>query len=51
MLSRLQRVVFQLDVDTCGGTQRQYSQAHGYQSSFHPEVFQVLNAQVKGLDG
>jgi hypothetical protein len=32
-------------VDTCGGTQRQYPQAHGYRSSFHPEVFQVSYPQ------
>jgi hypothetical protein len=32
-------------VDTYGGTQRQHPQAHGYQSSFHLEVFQVSYPQ------
>ena len=28
-------------VDTCGGTQRQNLQAHGYRSSFHLEYYRV----------
>jgi hypothetical protein len=29
-------------VDTCGGTQRQNPEAHGYRSSFHLEYYRVL---------
>ena len=36
---------YMLSVDTCGGTQRQNPQAHGYRSSFHSEYYQVSYPQ------
>jgi hypothetical protein len=37
---RMKALLF-VSVDTCGGTQRQNPQAHGYRSSFHPEYYRV----------
>jgi len=34
------------DVDTCGGTQRQNPQAHGYRTSFHSEYYRVSYPQI-----